>query len=158
MVYWSRKEIIISVIAVATVVSLAAAVLPVTAIETGLNATAQASGLNTSGSLPLIIARIIQQLLIAVGVVLVCLLFYAGFKWMIARDSAEEVKDAQTTIRNAVIGLVIVLASYSIASYVIEAAIVGTGGTPTPLKPGQSPTGVWYHFNEYGQNVAEPSY
>lgn len=49
------------------------------------------------------------------GIIFLILIIYGGFVWMMARGNEEEVKKAQKIIERAVIGLVVVLLSVSIA-------------------------------------------
>jgi predicted PurR-regulated permease PerM len=44
---------------------------------------------------------------------------YAGFTWMTARGEEKKVKEAEGTIKAAVIGIVIVALAYGITSYVL---------------------------------------
>ncbi|MDP2684449.1 MAG: hypothetical protein Q8P20_05330 [bacterium] len=51
-----------------------------------------------------------------VGLLFFILVFYGGFSWMIARGNEENVKKARNTVIAAIIGLVVVLASYALTS------------------------------------------
>jgi len=66
----------------------------------------------------IILARIINVCLGLLGIVSICLMVYAGARWTLARGNEEEVKKAQEILKGAVIGLVIVLTSYSVAYFV----------------------------------------
>lgn len=97
-----------------------------------LGAAAGASGANLGAPMDprLVVAFIIRVLLGVVGTVLLVLNIYAGFLWMTAGGNEEQVTSAKTTIRNATIGLVIVLSAYSITrfiSYSISGATSGFG-------------------------------
>jgi len=63
---------------------------------------------------------IINWILGILGLFAICLIIYAGFIWMWARGNEEEIKKAQEILKGAIIGLMIILASYGIASYVFE--------------------------------------
>lgn len=69
------------------------------------------------------IGSIVQAAMAFLGIIFTALLVYAGFYWMIARGDEEKVKKAQSIIRASIIGLVIVLASYSISFFVLEALL-----------------------------------
>jgi hypothetical protein len=58
---------------------------------------------------------IISVLLSLLGAAFLILIIYAGFKWMLARGEEEEIQEAKDTIKHGVIGLAIILMSYSIA-------------------------------------------
>lgn len=57
---------------------------------------------------------IIKVLLTLVGTIFFVLTIYAGYLWMTAGGNEEEVEKAKTTLRNAVLGLVVVIAAYGI--------------------------------------------
>ncbi len=76
--------------------------------------------------LPLI-GTILNVALGLLGVILLVLTIYSGFLWMTAQGNEETVTKAKTLLRNAIIGLIITLAAYSIASYVSN--IVGEATT-----------------------------
>lgn len=67
-----------------------------------------------------IAARIINVALTILGIICLVLVFYAGFIWMLARGNEEQITKAQEILKGAVMGLIIILASYSIASYVFN--------------------------------------
>jgi hypothetical protein len=97
------------------------------------------SGLKSAGSavygdeadgttqLPAIIGSIINAALGLLGVVLVVLLIYGGFLWMTAGGNSDQVDKAKKMIINSVIGIIIVLAAYSISYYVLEQVMMVTG-------------------------------
>ena len=85
-----------------------------------------ASGLTTT-DLPTMIGRLISAFLGVLGIVLLVIIIYAGFLWMTAGGNAEQVDKAKKWMINAVVGLIIVLASYAITAFIINAL----GGTLT---------------------------
>lgn len=68
----------------------------------------------------IIIANIIRAALGLVGIVLVCLILYAGYLWMTAGGNEDQIGQAKSIIRNAVIGLAIILSAYSIVAFVMK--------------------------------------
>jgi hypothetical protein len=60
------------------------------------------------------------------GIVLLFYFLYGGFKWMTAGGNEEGVEEAKTMIKNAVIGLVIVMASYALSSFVLSNLVAVT--------------------------------
>lgn len=71
-------------------------------------------------------ATLIQAVLLLLGTIALVLIIYAGFMWMFARGNEEKVETARSILTSAIIGLVIIIGSYSIGSYVfsvINAAI-----------------------------------
>lgn len=65
-----------------------------------------------------IIASIVKVLLGFLGIIFTVLLILAGFKYMTSGGDQDKIKEAVNQIRNAVIGLLIVIAAYSITYYV----------------------------------------
>ncbi len=80
--------------------------------------------------LPLVASRLISYALSLVGMILFAYLLYAGFLWMTAGGDEKKVGTARTMISQAVIGLVIIVSAYAIATFVIGG--LGTvSGAPT---------------------------
>jgi hypothetical protein len=74
-----------------------------------------------STTLPDLIGSIINAVLGVLGIILLIYIVYAGFLWMTAAGDEGKVKTAKTMIQNAIIGLVLILASVAIANFVIGA-------------------------------------
>lgn len=75
----------------------------------------------------IIIARIINITLLFLGVIAVGLVVYAGFLWMTSGGSEDKIDEAKKILRNAVIGLVIVLSAWGIASFILSRLMQATG-------------------------------
>lgn len=86
----------------------------------GLKSTADAAEIKTSGSIAGTIGKITGALLSLVGVAFFVLMLYGGFLWMTARGDEAQSKKAQGIIVDAVIGLVIVGAAYTITAFVFK--------------------------------------
>lgn len=67
-----------------------------------------------------IIGNVVSALIGVLGAVLFIYLLWGGYKYMTAGGEPNKVKEGTDTIRNAIIGIVIVSLSYAIASYVLE--------------------------------------
>ena len=94
----------------------------------GLGDTAKAAGLKNETPVPVIIGNVIGTALSMIAVIFFILMVYGGFLWMTAHGNTDQVKKAQDTIIAAVIGIIIVLASYAITNFVFQS--VGSGGGP----------------------------
>ena len=90
---------------------------------------ASAAGLG-SGNLVDTISQIIRVALGFLGVVAVVIILLGGFKWMASGGNDEKLKKAKQLIFSGIIGLVIVLSAYAIASFVITQISTATSGTP----------------------------
>ena len=69
------------------------------------------------------IAQIIRIALGFLGVIAVVIILLGGFKWMTAGGNDEKVKSAKKLIFSGIIGLVIVISAYAIASFVIDSIV-----------------------------------
>lgn len=67
-----------------------------------------------------LVGAAIKIILGLLGIILLGLIMYAGFLWMTAGGDTDQVGKAKDYIKNAVIGLVIVTASYIIADFVMD--------------------------------------
>ncbi len=74
-----------------------------------------------------IVARVINFALLFLGVIAVGLIIYAGFLWMTSGGSEDKIDQAKRILRNAVIGLVIILSAWGIASFVLSRLLGVTG-------------------------------
>lgn len=73
-------------------------------------------------------AKVIRFGLGFLGIIAVCLLLYAGFLWMNAGGNDEKISKAKKILINATIGLIIILASFGIVSFILSRLITATGG------------------------------
>ncbi len=108
--------------------------------QVGDNAGLAVDGEPNQGLLTMI-GSIIAVAMGLLGVVLLLLTIYAGFLWMTAQGNEEQVVKAKTMLRNAVIGLIITLAAYSIASFVVTNVGPSTGGSSS--SSGSDASSVW---------------
>jgi hypothetical protein len=67
-----------------------------------------------SGSLATTLGIIVNVILSLLGIIFVVLMIVGGFHWMTAGGNEEAVKKAQSRIKNAIIGLVVVVSAYAI--------------------------------------------
>lgn len=95
-------------------------------VDTGLNY-ADATGLASSDP-RMIVAKIIRIILGFLGIIAIGLIMYAGFIWMTASGEEEKIEKAKKIMISAAIGLVIVVSSFGIASYIISRLGDAVGG------------------------------
>jgi len=86
-----------------------------------------AAGFSETKHPAIIAGKIINFILTILGIVFIGLILYGGFQWMTAGGNEEKIKKAKTTLTRAIIGLVIVLAAYSISQFVISRILEATG-------------------------------
>ncbi|MBU1033023.1 MAG: MMCAP2_0565 family pilin-like conjugal transfer protein [Patescibacteria group bacterium] len=87
-----------------------------------------AAGAGAGTDLITIIGRIIYVFLGFLGIIFLALMLYAGFTWMTSAGDPEKIEKAKDTIRNAVIGLVIITSSWAITAFIIKALTGAVGG------------------------------
>ena len=75
------------------------------------------------------IASIIRIALGFLGVIAVVIILLGGFKWMTAGGNDDKVKSAKKLIFSGIIGLVIIISAYAIASFVIDSLLSATAGS-----------------------------
>ncbi len=93
-----------------------------------------AETINLPSTDPRIIAtNIINASLGLLGILLVGIIVYAGFLYMTSGGDEEKTNQAKRWIRNAIIGLILILSSWAIARFVIERLLDATtnGGQVT---------------------------
>lgn len=78
-------------------------------------------GTDATNSLPVLIGNIIAVLLSVLGIIFVVLVVYAGFLYLTASGDDAKVKKAKTLLTQSIIGLIIIVAAYAIAAFVIDA-------------------------------------
>ncbi len=82
--------------------------------------------LNTQGSLfpkgdlPTIAYRIITVFFSLLGLIFLGMMLYGGYNWLTAMGEEEKVETAKKTITSAVMGILIIIASYAITAFVIN--------------------------------------
>ena len=117
-----------------TLVTLTLSTAPVLAAgdTTGLSEAAEAaygSGKVPTADIVTVIASVISILLGFMGVVLLLLFLYAGFLWMTAMGDKAKVEKARNMISQAVIGMIIVMASYALSTEVVKQVLFATNVT-----------------------------
>ena len=91
------------------------------------------------------VANVIRIILGFLGVLAVLLIMWGGWLWMSSNGNMEQVEQAKKTLIAASIGLVVVMASFGIAQFVLNSlynatdATGGSPGGPGPVIPGPGP-------------------
>lgn len=75
---------------------------------------------NDKSDLRTIAVKIIVVVLSLLGVIFLVLTIFAGFRYMTAAGNEDQVKKAVAQIRDAVIGLVIVMSAWGISYYILK--------------------------------------
>lgn len=62
---------------------------------------------------------------LTIGIIFFIFVFFAGFRWMVARDNEETATKAKNTLIGATIGLIIIVAAYAITTFVVSSLVDG---------------------------------
>jgi len=96
--------------------------------QKSLSTVKTAAKLDQAGDLPTLIGRLINGFLGILGIIFVLLVVYAGIMYMTAAGDDVKVKKAKTLLVQAIIGIIIIVAAYSISAFVIgQITTVSTG-------------------------------
>lgn len=97
-------------------------------IDVGINEIEEGFGDNGLGNVDprTTIARLINVAMLFLGIIAVVIILMGGFKWMTAGGNEDKVSEAQKLMGAGVIGLVIVLAAWGIASFILGRLISAT--------------------------------
>jgi hypothetical protein len=101
-----------------------------------------------------IIGNLIRFGLSLLGVILLLLVIYAGYLWMTAGGQEEQITKAKNIITRAVVGLLIIMASFAITTFIMSTlrdAILGgdrdgVGPTAPPLSNSLGNGGILDHY------------
>lgn len=77
----------------------------------------------------IIASRVVNVILGVLGTIATMLVFYAGFLWMTAAGDDEQIGKAKSIMTAAIIGLVVILASYSISTFFVKSAYQAVNDT-----------------------------
>ena len=94
--------------------------LPVFGQLNELEKTAELANIKGEKDLSVVIGRMVGIVLGSMGVIFTVLLIIGGFMWMTSRGNEDAVKRARDLIRNAIIGLAIVVIAYALAHFITE--------------------------------------
>ncbi len=91
-------------------------------VNFGINQISNTIGLTASDPRE-VAARIINVLLGFLGIIAVVIVLYGGFMWMTAAGNEERISKAKQILTAGIIGLVIIIMAWAIASYVVRTLI-----------------------------------
>lgn len=79
---------------------------------------------NVAAEGPLLTAALIVNLLLTLlGSIAIALTVYAGFVWLKASGNEDEIKRAKAILTGSAIGLMLILSSYSITTYIFRSFV-----------------------------------
>lgn len=86
---------------------------------------------NDSRQVEDIVGTVIYSVLTLLGVIFIVLIIYGGFLWMTAGGNDQEVTKAKKIIKNAAIGLVVIVLSYSLSWLILNVFVKTEATIPT---------------------------
>jgi hypothetical protein len=120
------------------VVATGSLMLPISAVlaandpyqeaQTKVSGIGETAGIAGQEDLTVIIGNIINVVLGFLGILLLVYFLYAGFLWMTSDGKGTGVQRAKDMMKNAVIGLVIIVAAYAISNFVLSQIIENVVG------------------------------
>ncbi|MCC7357563.1 hypothetical protein IT408_03605 [Candidatus Uhrbacteria bacterium] len=93
------------------------------------NQVAGDAGISSQKTLPQLIGQIINIILSLLGMVFLILVLYAGFLWMTAAGDEKGVTKAKEILRQAIIGLIVIVAGFAISNFVLGNLVNVANGT-----------------------------
>lgn len=75
------------------------------------------------------IMSIVNVLLGFLGIIAIIVILWGGFRWMTAGGNEEKIDEAKKIITSGIIGLVIILISWTLVFFVVDQITTVTGGT-----------------------------
>ncbi len=117
----SSRVLLAAVFVLALSWTLPVGVRAQSALDTApVDTAATAAGVDGSVDLITLIGRIINVVFGFLGVIMLGYILYAGYLWMSAGGDTKKVDEARNTIRNAIIGMVILVSSFAIVSFIMR--------------------------------------
>jgi hypothetical protein len=95
----------------------------------------QAYGESTPQDIRITVMKIVNVVLQFLSVIFLILILISGYQWMTAGGNEEQVTKAKKNLSNAVIGLVIILASWSIAYFILRRMVAIVNNEINYLNP-----------------------
>ena len=74
-----------------------------------------------------VVARIINITMLLLGVIALGLIIWGGFIWMTSNGAEEKIEQAKKILKNGIIGLLIILSAWGIATFILNRLISATG-------------------------------
>lgn len=86
-----------------------------------LEVTAKAAGFGEPQNLVEIIGAVISAFLSLLAIIFIILVIYGGFLWMTSAGNETKVLKAKKTLKQATIGVIIIMSAYAITAFVFNA-------------------------------------
>ena len=97
------------------------------AVDTGVNAIGNSIALGNVSPMKTA-TNVINILMSLLSLIAICLILWGGFTWMTSNGSEEKVDQAKKILKNATIGLIIILSAWGITFFILTKLVGATGG------------------------------
>ncbi len=97
-------------------------------VNTGINY-AEATGLGKQ-DIRITIVKVIRIFLGFLGIIAVFVVMYAGWLWMSSEGNQEQISRAKRVLSNGIVGIIIILSSFAITSFILNKLMEVTGSIP----------------------------
>lgn len=84
---------------------------------------------NNPKNIKIIAVRVLKTLLTFIGIIMVALIMYTGFQYFTAAGNEAKMSEALGNFKSLIIGLLIILASWGITTYVLKWMLCATSAT-----------------------------
>lgn len=98
-----------------------------------IDSAGNSAGLSGANNLPTIIGRIISVALGILGIAFLGLVIYAGFLYLTAQGEETPVKKAKNILKQAIIGMILIVTAYAITNVVTNALSTIASEPATPV-------------------------
>ncbi len=98
-------------------------------VDTGINY-AEATGLGKQ-DIRITVVKIIRIFLGFLGIIAVFVVMYAGWLWMSSEGNPEQISRAKRVLSNGIVGVIIILSSFAITSFILNKLMEATGSIPS---------------------------
>ena len=111
--------------------------------------------LQTDTDIRLLIVNLINVFLGLVGIILLGLVMYAGWLYMSSEGDVDKINTSKNILKNAAIGLLIILSAFAIVNFILRALLFGDGGvTGSPRDKVED----WRGVSALGDGILESHY
>ncbi len=125
-----KKRILKYLVAFGVLAILAMPIVSLAEVNLGTSTVTDHIGLSDDSPLTTA-AKLINSIMVILGIVAVGIVLLAGFKWMTAGGNDEKVTEAKKLMGAGVIGLVIILSAWGITTFILERIVTASGTTTT---------------------------
>ncbi|PJA08555.1 hypothetical protein COX69_01960 [Candidatus Falkowbacteria bacterium CG_4_10_14_0_2_um_filter_48_10] len=145
--YYSRKKLLAVILAaVFLLISFffSGRALADDPVNNGLNAAATIGLPNSPvNDIRLVAANILRYFLTFVGIIAVGMIIYGGYLWSVSGGDPDRINRAKKILKNAVIGLIVIISAFAIVTFIISLLTGGLpGGRPGGRKPPDPGRGI----------------